>query len=399
MKHWNLILLFASLPLIAVDCRDPIVYTPFSIRVVDESGNPLENVHVYSYAQGGSDWGLGHYEVSLTDRYGWVELDGYGSGKNGAFRLTNYFPIDSTLYPDATYILTAAPYISTSLATLEGDKYYFYNDGIVSLTRRAFYRYYPLTESGVTAPASVQLQFEGNTYSTMFFADELWLANYDGAIFRYNLSNPHNPSILNRYNFPNQVSLLAIENDVVLLYGSQAKRVSVLEISGDSLVQRSTFPTTGYPQISLRNRRLIMLNGNGFWGYDITDLTHPLLVNPNQTSQSEWAFFLDTLMVRRIYDEYPNDSSRYQIYDIRDPAFPVLSGNFTSPGVLSRLADMEHGYADYFMDHYWEEETYLMMRQPNSPVFGLAGFSLSGVSAAKGNLAIGSNVLYRWSAR
>ncbi len=407
MRHWKLITMFAAISLMSQGCiPEPIIhYDPFSIRVVDNAGTPLDSVSVYAFGSREIDWGIRSYERYQTNQYGRVELDGYGNGKRGSIRLANYLPVDTTMIPDAVYTLTPAPYVATTIAALEGDNYRFTKDGIVSMTSRGYYRYYPMTGSGVSAPASMQLQTSASTYSSWLTGDELWLRNSTKSLFRYDLTDPMNPSFIGEYRFlpfSDRYDLrLTFGDGFILVGGLHRDVIAVVEIVGDSLLERSTFPSSGYDRIMLRGRRLLMLDENGISGYDISDLRNPVLVTSDISGENGGAIFGDSLMMLRVDGWSDRDSSEYQIYDVRDPTSPVATERVMVPGWMHYIADARHGYAEF--DRRFsvvnEAETIYVIRPAGSLTFGIAGYSPNYTSAARGNLAIVSDVLYRWDAR
>jgi len=406
MRHWKLLAILALLPLLT-GCGgpiDPVRYDPITVYVVDETGKPLENAIVHSYTRGG-DWGLGHYEAFYTDLYGSVVVDGRGAGRTGAVRLANYFPIDTIIRADAVYQLHPTPYQATQLAELEGDYYRFYGDGIISLTASGFYRYFPLDASGVKPPTSRQLQVQTSQYSSWLQGKELWLRDASKSYFRYDLTEPTNPVFINEYRFPSYSDRYAMTlffgDDIILVSGMHHDLIGVFEVTADSLHEWSTFPTVGYPEILLRGRRVLLLSDTGMWGYDISDLRHPVEVGLVGQYDNEWVAYLDTVMVMRVATNASGDSTIYQVYDMHDPASPLATEQVSLQGRLNLVVDQHHVYSerDYRNDYYYSDEGCYLIRPPGSQVFGMAGYLTQYVSAAKGDFVIVGDMLYRWSSR
>jgi hypothetical protein len=106
-------------------------------------------------------------------------------------------------------------------------------------------------------------------------------------------------------------------------------------------------------------------------------------------------------MLRTVVENAYGDSTEYEILDMRDPALPILIETVKTPGDLQIFIDTHHAFG-MSIDSYYRYphvDTYYLVRQTNSQVFAIAGYSTNNFVAAAGNLTIGSNMLYRMSAR
>lgn len=401
MSYGKFIILIACLSPFMSGCPGPIHYDPFSVRVVDETGAPIQDVVVISAV---SIWmppgPVGGTESNRTDANGWVELDGYGKNKSGYFRLTNYFPLDTILRPESIYVLKKTPYISTTRNALEGDNYYFHGDYIITMTKKGFYRCYPFNEARVSIPTSVQLPIQYAISSVYFDENHLYIENNNDQIYQFDIENPLAPIAGDTIQLPVSGYVKTINQSVWIFGGITYNRIHVYEEVDGSLLSRSIIPTEGSAQIYLKNRRMLMLNDDGWWGYDLTDLAHPVLVNPNKTNNNEYAIFLDSLMIKYIGSDDENDSSHYQIYRLDDPCFPTLLEQVIVPGRISTLSSLHQGYLSRSSNvYYYGNEAHFAVRQLNSEVFDYTGYSLASVECSRGFYYIGSDSLRCWEPR
>jgi len=395
---WSLLLLIlAGCPFPPED--RPYIGPPFRVRVVNEQHQPLDSAVVMGMVDGQD---FGHYEAYRTDDSGWVTLNGYARQYEIGILAQNYEPTRATPFNEHTYKLSPMPVQCRSIAPVEGDMFAFQDGGVISLSKTDGYRYYPISGEALLSPTRFPLPANAWLRIPLIVENSIWYVGSDSAIYRVDISNPSSPQVVASYRgvpIGGYFSFEAADDSLLLISGIVNDWLSVYEAVGDSLILRSKIPTNEWPTVRLMGSKLIMLNGDGWWGYDISDLRNPVLVSPHRTGKSEFAKFSGHYMALKVANDYNRHTYTYNLLDIRNPFNPVYQGQMKTPGSMTDMMGIDKAIATaepWGFDEMMVSMYNYIERTPGQEEFVAQGFILGHPSAVRYPLVILRGVLCKF---
>ncbi len=260
----------------------------FTAKVTSASGIALEGAAI----EGGVDWES--FSVK-TDPLGKAVLPAYAGLQGAVIHLDNYFPILVTLKRPYTYALTPAPRRLKPLGGVSGAAVRFETGHLTTVDYNGGYHLYAFDAAGVAEIATAQLASKA-IKQTRMIGDTLWLATHEDGIYACSLADPYNPQMIQHLAIPGNSAVFALNGSIA----------AVGNFEDQDSVRVFSFQADGSFQELAR-----------FGDYYVASLE----------------FLGDYLVVANYYNSHP------KVYNLSDPANPVLVYNGTEPdywyGVLS----------------------------------------------------------------
>jgi hypothetical protein len=403
----SLLLLFCIPMLLGIDCKEP----PFTfyIRVVDQQNQPLDSVTVTYWTDGGPWNPSGGYGSKLTDSEGYAKLPSSARKEFGSLTGRGFKPRVVGFWADSSYQMVPLPMEARSLGSVDGDDFFFRKVYLISLSDDGTYRCYTMGN-----PATLVFQsFIGPSMrDRRVIAEEnrLWCYDYNGNYLEIDVTDPAQPVARYRFQLDAGTRLIASDDSVLVIKGSSGNIKIYTTDHVSHPAYKYTITSSGWSNVALRGNRLLLVNSEGWFGYDVSSRIEPTLLFADRTFRQEYPIYLDTLMFLETNQSAP-DTTNLRVFDIRDPSDPVYLRDIAIP--LDEV-DLIVDDLRYYGELYWlgwslpdVSYTYYATAAQSFDEFEIVGaiswrsgdWRSSSPQAAWGDYFVQDNTLYRWRAR
>lgn len=331
----NLITAFGIAALLFVCCTGED--SPFEVKVVDPDAMPI----IGACIAGGIDWDA--YSV-LTDSMGIAVLPGHARNESAMITKDNFFPLYVQAIFPAQYTLEPTAHQLRLIGSASGTAIIFDETNLVTLDYSGSYHVYTYDDQSIAEVATASLPSTMKRF--ILRGDTLWYTTHADGIYVYSLSNQSQPQQLFHLAIDGYLQAFAIRDSILAVGHPFGGPLRIFSYSTDGqfeqLASISEFVTH---EMTIRDNYVILAGGESSMPtvFDITDPAQPVLVYNNLETGAQTALILDTILVVVPWEQWyvPNYTYTYKLIKISSPANPWSAGIFRADALLYDIIDNE----------------------------------------------------------
>ncbi len=342
---------------------------PFTIRVIDEAGAPVDSALVVAVLAPRNP-PVVYYEECWTDADGYVEIPGLARNTTGFLSKDNFLPQQPLLFDDAVHTLVEAPYRFKLIGTVANNSSLIIGDYIYSFNNEGGCHIYELTNDTITNLGVKSILPQGHvgySHDLVISGDLLWLSLSDVGVVALDISTLSDPGFAFQIPTTESAWLHAANDSLVLYQESRVDMITVMKFTQDGAYEKyCDVPADGFAFVKLIDSKLFMTDDGGMYCYELKVLDPPVLLTHGQSISGNVRFVDEFVLAQSWRD---SDSSSYGVYDISDPRSPVLVTQYEFPvRWVITFSDLNHAFTDF------HNGIIFLCRQENSNSFEITGY-------------------------
>jgi hypothetical protein len=330
--------------LLIVACDNGVGTDEFRVRVIDQSGLPIEGASV----SGGIDWDS--YNVK-TNSAGEALLPGSARGGWAMIYKNNYYTRSVSALSDDEYILNETPMELAEVDTISGTAVYFTDETIATIVYPGIYNVYDYNDQGVTQLVSIDLP--GPVTHFRAYGNQLWMAIDGDGLYVYNVSGYTELIEICHLEIPGVLGIFCVIDSLIAVCGGSNNNVFQLYSYTYNGNYDLLDDLEGYYFRDMFQVSDYIIGTNDYENmptvidisdpHDIEVVYNGVLFGFNQ------AFHYGDSLITVAGNYYDSQPTRVNLtFDMSEPADPRLAYSFIADGALEGFCDSLWAIGTYY---------------------------------------------------
>lgn len=328
--------------------------TTFDIVVKTEKEGtfiPVAGVTVF----GGSDYW--NYFSVTTDQNGIAKIPISARYGTALMCKDNFLPGKIEHLDTVAYYMAKTEDSLQVLGTIKGAAIKMTSDKIITIDGYGIYRVYSYSNSEVMLETCITLNDSFNTLiKYKVYGETLWVSSDFQGLFAYSIAKEYSPAFINKIAYTDIILAFAVKDSLVAY--KQDFQLSIVSLGSSGQVQLlSQLGNVSVRDIEIIGNYLYLLGGFS-WPkiYDISNPASPVLLNDFMEPECWGGFFHeDKLFLGPLSFDVVDDinPATYKVKDISTPSTPVDYSVFGAGGIICGILNdtLAYGHSNIVSDN------------------------------------------------